>query len=342
MERILTQEEIDNLLSALEDGQFDSRFMSGAETFAALRNEDKNVISIDLTKGQDYSKWRIAKLDFVFKSFARYFGIALSNSLQRSVSVNKMEITSKYFENFLSDLQDAGVLGAFSMEPLKGNGLFVFDKALCFGMVEMLFGMSTESTFLILDREITAIEANTIQFLMAEGCEVLNRAFSPLGRINPKIIRVEINHKMLNVLSPETEVIQVRFSVQVGDLQGEMIMVIPYFSLEPYREKFREEGFQVSESEKENKWSQILENEIMNMQISVSANWGELFLTIQEILGLGVGDIITIDYDESAPIQLLAGQKPKFKAQAGLLNGKKAVRLLSKHPLGVNYAEQRQ
>jgi len=70
------------------------------------------------------------------------------------------------------------------------------------------------------------------------------------------------------------------------------------------------------------------------MEVSISANWGELFLTIQEILGLGNGDIITFDYDESAPIKVLAGRKQKFIAQPGLHNGKKAVRLLKQEIKG--------
>ncbi len=335
MERILTQEEIDKLLSACEVGEIDARLKSAAaEKSAIMSVGSKDVYPIDLTKGQDYSKWRIANLEIVFNSFARYFSIGLSNSLQHSVIVNKEDIVSKYFEHFLSDLNDAGVLGAFSLEPLKGHGVFVFDKVLCFGLVEMLFGMSPDSEFLILDRDVTAIEANSVRTLMIDSCNALNRAFSPLGQLNSRIVRVETNTKMLNVLSSETEVIQVGFSVKVGDLDGKVLMVIPYFSLEPYRKKFREEGFRIADNSNENNWTETLEKEVRNMEIPIFATWGELVLTIQEILGLEVGDIIALDYDESAPIKIRAGQKAKFRAQPGLLNGKKAMRIVNREPLG--------
>ncbi len=324
MERILTQDEIDELLHAFVDGEMDGRLKAVdlAESSIIL-NDTKNVSSIDLTQGQNYSKWRIANLDIVFNSFARYYGIGLSNSFQRSVSVQKVEIVSRFFEDFLLNLNNAGVLGVFSLDPLKGSGLFVFDKTLCFGFVEMLFGMSSESDFIILDREVTAIESNVIRSLMDEGCRVLNRAFASLDQLNTKITRVETNWKLLNILSPETEVIQIGFSVSVGDLKGDILMVIPYFSLEPFREKFREEGFLMSESTKENTWAKILEKELSNMDISVSAVWGDLMLTV-----------ITFDYDESAPIKILVGEKQKYSAQPGLLNGKKAVRLVKQEWIG--------
>lgn len=329
MERILTQGEIDELLSAFEDGQIDIRLKSDAQNDSpAIFHDLKNVSGIDLTKGQNYSKWRIANLDIVFNAFARYYSITLSNSLQRNVIIHKGEIISKFFEDFLSDLQNVGVFGVFSLDPLKGNGLFVFDKTLCFGFVEMLFGVSAESALVVPDRELTAIEANVIRSLMAEGCLVLNRAFDPLDKLNSGIARVETNSKMLNVLSPETEVIQVNFSVQMGDFKKNIIMVIPYFSLEPFRERFRGKGFQLTEIRKENSWIKRLENEALNMEVSISANWGDLFLTIQEILGLSNGDIITLDYDETAPIKVLVGGRQKFIGQPGLSNGKKAVRLL--------------
>jgi flagellar motor switch protein FliM len=335
VERILTQGEIDELLSAFEDGEIDVRLKSDAgDDSPVFCHDSKNVYGIDLTKGQNYSKWRIANLDIVFNAFARYYSISLSNSLQRSVIIHKGEIVSKFFEDFLSELNNVGVLGVFSLDPLKGNGLFVFDKTLCFGFVEMLFGVSAESDFVVPDRELTAIEANVIRVLMAEGCFVLNRAFDPLDKLNSGITRVETNWKMLNVLSPETEVIQVSFSVQVGEFKKDIMMVIPYFSLEPFRERFRGKGFQLSESIKESNWAKRLEKEVMNMEVSISANWGELFLTIQEILGLGNGDIITFDYDESAPIKVLVGREQKFIAQPGLRNGKKAVRLLKQEIKG--------
>jgi flagellar motor switch protein FliM len=111
-------------------------------------------------------------------------------------------------------------------------------------------------------------------------------------------------------------------------------MVIPYFSLEPFREKFREEGIVTSESSKESNWAKFLEKEITNMEVSISATWGKLSLTVQEILGLRKGDIIAFDYDDSAPIKILIGQKQKFSAQPGLLNGKKAVRLIRRELIG--------
>ncbi len=335
MERILTQDEIDELLSAFEDGEIDARLKSiSSDESPGYFHPSKNISSINLTRGHNYSKWRIANLDIVFNAFARYYGISLSNSLQRSVIIHKVEIVSKFFEDFLSDLHDVGVLGVFSLDPLKGNGLFIFDKTLCFGFLEMLFGVPAESDIVVPSRELTAIEINVIRALMSEGCSVLNRTFGPLDQLNSAITRVETSGGMLNLLSPEAEVIQVSFSVHVGELEKEIMMVIPYFSLEPFREKFRTEGFHLAENKKESGWAKRLEKELMNMEIVIYANWGEFFLTIQEILDLGEGDIITFDYDESAPIKVLAGWKQKFIAQPGLRNGKKAVRIVKRESLG--------
>jgi flagellar motor switch protein FliM len=319
VERILTQSEIDELLSAFEDGEINSPHYT---------HDSKNVFDIDLTKGQNYSKWPIANLDIVFNAFARYYSISLSNSLQRSVVIRKREVVSKFFEDFLSDLANVGVLGVFSLDPLKGSGLFAFDKSLCFCFVEMLFGVSAESAFVVPDRELTAIETNVIRSLMTEGCFVLNRAFDPLDKLNSRITRVETNCKLLNVLSHETEVIQVSFSVYLGEIKKDIMMVIPYFSLEPFRERFRGKGCPLSETIKESNWAKRLEKEAMNMEVSISANLGKLSLTVQEILGLNNGDIIIFDYDEEAPIKVMVDRKPKFTAQPGICNGKKAVRLI--------------
>ncbi|MFW6101272.1 MAG: ATP-binding cassette domain-containing protein, partial [Bacteroidota bacterium] len=113
----------------------------------------------------------------------------------------------------------------------------VYDKALCFGMVEVMFGMPGGAEFMTFDRDVSAIEANIIKGLMTEGCRVFNRAFEPLEQLATRITRAETNWKMLNILAPETEVIQISFSVQVGDLEGKIQLVIPYFSLEPFKDR---------------------------------------------------------------------------------------------------------
>lgn len=335
MERILTQDEIDELLSAVEDGQIDVKLKSfAADGSAASLYDLKNISSINLAKGQNYSKWRIASLDNVFNAFARYYGMSLSNIVQRSMFITKGEIASKYFEDSLSDLHDTGVIGIFSLNPLKGNGLLIFNKALAFALVEMMFGVSAESAFVFPDRELTAIEANVIRSLMSEGCDVLNRAFGSLGHLDSKITKVETSWKFFNALSAETEVIHVSYSVQIGELNGEIKMIIPYFSLEPFREMFRGDGIQISESTQESDWAKSLEREVMNMEISISAILGELYLTIHEILRLQDGDIITFDYEESAPIKVMACHKEKYIAQPGLHNGKRALRLVKQVSLG--------
>lgn len=335
MERILNQEEIDELLAAFDEGEIDTRLAEEPGEGPApegpkrrsLSSGDKHVASIDLTRGQNYSKWRIANLDIVFNSFSRYYAIALTNSLQQGVSIQKGNIESRFFEDFLAGLENPGVLGGFSMDPLKGSGLFVFDKTLCFGLIEVLFGMSASSEFVIPDREVTAIEANIIRSLLSEACQVFNRAFAPFERLNTSITRVETNPKLLTILAPDTEVIQVSFTAQLDSLEGEIMMVIPYFSLEPFKDKLRDEDIRWDEGTKENKWARQLEGELAQMEISVSAVWGELSLTIQELLGLEAGDIVSFDYDEDVPIKVLAGNQPKFRAEPGVRKGKKVVRV---------------
>ena len=328
MERILSQEEIDELLKAFDDGSMEARLQTEEEEKSiAPVSGNRKVFPIDLTRGQNYSKWRIANLDIVFNGFARYYSIGISNSIQQSVAIHKQEISSQFFEKFLTELSEVGLLGVISLEPLKGEGILVFDKNLCFGLVEMMLGVSAGCELVIPKREVSSIEANIIRSIMSEGCQVLNRSFASLHELNSKITRVETNWKMLNILTPDTEMIQAVFSLQAGELQGELQLMIPYFSLEPLKDKLRDEWVQLTEREQKDTWSTYLEKALKSMEIPISAAWGELTLTIQEILSLGEGDIIAIDYDETNPISVLANQQPKFMAQPGLRNGKKAVRL---------------
>lgn len=329
MERILNQEEIDELLAAFDGGEIDDQLREepGEKKTAPSSMAGRQVSAIDLTRGQNYSKWRIANLDVVFNAFARYYAISLSSSLQQGVTVKKGEIVSRFFDDFIGNLPDAGLLGSFTLEPLKGSGVFVFDKELCFGLVQLMLGGGAATDMIVLERDVTAIEANIIKSLMKEGCSVLNRAFSSLDVLESAMGRVETNPRLLSVLAPDTEVIQVSFTVEVGDLAGEVLMIIPYFSLEPFKDKLRADKVELSQNTGDGNWQNVLRQELMAMDVPVTAVWGELYLSIQEILSLEAGDIIGLDYEEDAPVRVLAGDRTKFRAQPGIQNGKKAVRL---------------
>ncbi len=329
MERILTKEEIAELLSAVREGEIETA--SEPDQPVAQRT----VTCLDLVRGHGPGHWRVANFDIILDALARNCSISLTNRMQHSVSVKRVDIESVEFDPFLQTLKGHGAIGIIRLDPLKGGGLFIFDASLSFSLLEIMLGGSSGSKSVVMGRPMTAIEMNVIKSVMADVCIDLQKAFRPLQKLETSMMKIEVNPRMVNIFAPETEVLVAKFNVSVDSLSGTMSLVIPYFSLEPLREKLKDGILSIS-STRDKSWFAFLETELANMETSVAAQFGEVTLKIRDILNFQVGDIIDLNSDPKKPLRIMVEQKPKFLALAGVRNGKKAIRIAGRLEQGVN------
>jgi flagellar motor switch protein FliM len=157
----------------------------------------------------------------------------------------------------------------------------------------------------------------------------LKKAFAPLETLDSSLVKVETSPRMVTIVSPDAAMLVTRFKVTVENLQGQMTLAIPHATLDPLREKFKESAMGTS-SRRDGLWSGRLRDELEQTEVTVSATLGNVRLQVRDILNFQVGDIIDLESDPATPLQILVEGRCKFQALAGLRNGKKAARIISK------------
>ncbi len=324
MEPILSQQEIEELISALSSGEIDTELEDEVGSFP----EDQGMTPIDLTQIRHSFKWRIVNFDIILESFSRNFSVTLSSKLQSSVSVKRESVESCEFREFMQKIKDTGGLGVFEAYPLKGSGLIIFEKQLCFYLLELLLGSSEENELMVLDRQLSMIEINILKNFMTRVCRDFQEAFAPVETIQCDLVNVVIDPRVVNVMSDDTEVMVSHFSVRLGELKGNFTFLIPYFALEPYKDKLKDVFMSPSKKSKSETWSNALHGNILKMETELAVEFGRVSIPLREILNLQEGDILFVDSEENSPLQVLVDHKPKFNGLVGLKKGKKAVRIL--------------
>ena len=341
MEPILTKQEIEDLLSAIRSGAID---VNSVDEDPRAGRIPKPAVEVDLFQiyvHEDVSgEMRIPNLDIILDVFARNFGTSLTNTLQRTFLVERREITTTSFENSLLDLKNQGAIAIYSTDPLKYGCLFHFDNLLAFTLLEIMLGASGGNNLLALDRNLTTIEINVLKSTM-EGLGVdLAKAMKQVVDMKPQLIKAENNFRLVNIVEGDTEVLVTSFRLQSGtDQAGELRLIIPYLTLEPLREKFKEI---VSVTQASYTWGRIFTKEIMEMAATVTARSGTISMSIREIMQLKVGDVVDLGYDPNRPLDILVEDRPKFFAIPGERNGKKAFHVTGPYSnrLGENYGHQ--
>lgn len=333
MEKILSKEEISDLLSAVRHGDIDVESVGQEDAVEAGGSRAAAAESCNLFKSSSSDSWKLKNYDLILDSFARNYGLSLSTRFQRAVNMKLEAMESMTFDALLQRLSGRGAIGVLQLEPLIGGGLVIFDEQLSFSLVEMVLGGSSDSQTPVPSRSMSAIELNVIREVIASACPELNKGFSQIEEIRSSLVEVVSNLRLLNFVEPEVGVVAARFKVTIDTLEGDITLAIPHTALEPLQKKQQVKAVPVSPTQN-TKWRSVVCDELEHMEIELEAQLATLSLRVRDILNFQVGDIIDLGCKPDAPLKIMVEKRPKFLGMAGVQGGKKAIRVMGRIPHG--------
>ncbi len=342
MEKILSKEEIAELLSAVRHGEVavDPAAEPAVETgkrqkASAVSAPDKAAAAerLNLFRAQGPEGWKLHNFDLVLDSFAHNFSISLSNRFQRSVSVKLDAMESMSFDVLLQKFSGRGAIGILQLEPLSGGALMVMDEQLSYSLVEIVLGGSSDTQVVVPSRAMSAIELNVISDVLRSSCPELEKGFLQLQKIKGDLVKVVSNLRLLNFVSFDSGVVAARFRVSIDSLEGDITLVLPHTALEPLQRKEHEKSVPLS-TVQNSKWQAVVCGELGHMEVELGATLSNVSLLVRDILNFQVGDVIDLGCNPDTPLKISVEGRSKFYGMAGVQGGKKAIRILGKIPNG--------
>jgi len=316
MEKILTKEEIDALVAAVFEGTLipEKELAKGgvqAEQFDLLDIEAHRVIP---------------NLDIVYDGFIRYNRVTMSNRLGRMVEIKKEEARPFKFGEFLSVLPSPVCLAIYKMDPLKGAALIAFDSTLVFTIVDSILGGSGVSSGQGMNRLFTSIELRLVEKIVKDALADLEKAWAPLCPVSMNLLRLEMNPRLVNIVPPEYQVVTMSMKIQIEETVGNMILAIPFMTIEPIRDKLKR-GVQMDMMAVDPLWSYRLSEELLEAPLDVSVEMGGATISLAELMQLGPGDTVMLESSGKDELVVKVGGAKKFLGIAGVSGGNKAVQI---------------
>src|SRR5438132_1712984 len=150
-ERVLSQEEIDNLLGfTVGDVNLDDH--SGIRAII-----DSAMVSYE----------RLPMLEIVFDRLVRLMTTSLRNFTSDNVEVSLDRITSVRFGDYMNSIPLPAVLSVFKAEEWENFGLATVDSSLIYSIIDVLLGGRRGQTSLRIEgRPYTTIETNLVKRLV--------------------------------------------------------------------------------------------------------------------------------------------------------------------------------
>lgn len=311
----LGQDEIDNLLRGLNNGEIETE---------QVEEVPEDAISVFNLANQDrIIRGRMPVLEIINDRFAKLSTNSLTNSMRKRVEFNPNTIDVVKFGDFMKSLAVPSSIHVFKMEPLRGNALMVIDAKLVFALVENFFGGSGSKPK-IEGREFTPIEQAIIAKVVHVILKNIEEAWFPVHELQLELVRSEINPQFASIIPPSEAVIVVSFEVELDSALGSFAICLPYPTIEPIRAKLHA-NFQTERLEVDHSWVALLKERIMETPLNLKVALGKAQITSNQLLKLQAGDIIMLDTEVDSPLPIQIEGVAKFWGTPGILRANKAM-----------------
>lgn len=310
-ERILNQDEIDNLLGFDADGE------DGLE-----RSGIRAIINSALVSYE-----RLPMLEIVFDRLVRYMTTSLRNFTSDNVEVSLESIYSIRFGDYLNSIPLPAILTVFKAEQLENYGLLTVDSNLIYSIVDVLLGGRRGAAAMRIEgRPYTTIERVLVQRMVELVLADAKLAFEPLTPVTFTLDRLETNPRFAAIARPANAAILVKLRVDMEDRGGRIELLLPYATLEPIRKMLLQQ-FMGEKFGRDNIWEGHLATELWTTQMDIRAVLDEQQLPLQTVLNFKVGDTLVLNATPDKPVALRAGSVHLTTARMGRRNHHIAVRV---------------
>ncbi len=323
MAEVLSQSEIDALLSALSSGDVE------AEEIKIKEEEEKHKIKrYDFKSPQKFSKDHMRTLEKIHDNFARIISNYLTGQLRQSVRVSIQTVEQVTYEEFIRSIPNPTIISSFRMPPLQGNIVLEINPQFAFQILEILLGGTGKGKDV--SKEFTDIEKNIISKACEGMIDNFKLAWAKLIEVEPHFEGIETNPTVNQSLAPNEPVALLNFFVEIGETNTYINVCIPYLAIEKIVDKLVvQHWFHTSNSTGDTvKEEENIKNNLNPVEIDVQLQLGQSEITIDEFLKLGIGDVLKLDSLINNPINVCIGSQPCYVGRPGTIGKRLAVEIL--------------
>lgn len=326
MAQVLSQDEVDALLSAVNDGGSDTISLGSSESSGSIDDGDENIQTYDLTNQDRVIRGRMPILEIIYERFIRSFRVSLSNSLRKISTISIISTDLLKFGEFVNTLPIPSCMCIMRYNELRGPALFVFESKLSYAIIDSYFGGTDRPFTKIEGKEFTPIELHFMRKIMDMAINDLEEAWAPVHRIDAQYLRTEINPQFVGVVPPSDVIIATTLEVEFESASGTIMIVVPYSTIEPIKQKLSS-SFQTDNEMADSIWTQAFNEHIRNTPAEMVVRLGEAEMTLGDLLTLEPGDIIPLNQDASGEVIVAIEGVDKMKCIMGTHKGNRAVQI---------------
>lgn len=322
MADILSQDEVDLLLSAVAEGEVEA-------APAAAVPAEMQLTAYDFRRPERVSKEQLKGLQSLFDAFAREVSILFPPFLRTVVRLDLTSLDQLTYDEFILSVSRPTSLTIISMAPLEGTAVIEMSPSMVFPIVDRVLG--GKGATLPEPRELTEIEDRIVQRIIMMMLDCLKRSWEQLIEFDLSIVQTESDPLIVQIVAGSEMVILVGYEMHVGEAVGTMNMCIPLMAINPILDQISQQAhFTRRLSPELSSITRGVIEQILNRAVvPVDAVLGQVRLKLSDIARLQVGDVVQLQTSPKEPILVQAGGCTVFRARPGRRGEQSAVQIVS-------------
>ena len=313
-DKILSQEEVDALLNAMNDDEIDLKEEGAAGTV---------VKSLDLINTSTEKSIKFKVLQQILNRFVELSGDTMSVLLQKNIIVEHATTEIVKFEEFTAEYKKHSNFTIFTMDPLLGKAMMVLKGKLASSLIDCMMGGRGEPVNK--EKEFTQLESRLINKFCENVLQDFENSWKNVFPISTAVVKIETNPEYIHILSQSEAVVKIAFTIKSAEFEGDINFCMSYLMLELVKDKLSEKYLR--EKETDPKQGIRLKNLIYDTKVDVVAELGTLKKTVHDLLNLQVDDIIRMKTGPQDFVTVKVEGIPKYIGEAGVVKGNKAVEI---------------
>jgi flagellar motor switch protein FliM len=313
MTDLLSQDEVDALLSGVEEGAIDL-----SSTISKLA-DGTAAYDLSCSSGQ-LSGWH-KQLGLLDIKLCKRLGKNMLGLLHKTTQVNFEGMRVMRFEAYLDGLETPTGLNTFQLAPADGSLLVAMDAHLVYSLVESFFGGAGRQAE-VQAKSFTRTEQRVVQLGLKSILESIKDAWKQLENQQLELCESEHNPQASSAFAVSEVVMVRRYRVSFEGGAGELHLAMSSSLVETL---FQAGGQPRPLAIGNNKTS--LRQRAEDFKASVAGEVSGAQLSLKQLLNLSRGDIIPVDSPEIVDVKV-NGIK-KFRARVGEIDGRVGLSIMN-------------
>lgn len=333
-EEILSQNQVEDLIRAMENENSPKR---EATPPATRRRSDSPVtppndprvrtMNYDFKRPERVGKELMGALRSIHEGMGRTFNARLSSLLRTITEVKLVSADQLTYSEFVYSLDTPTCFCALNVEPLEGSWILDVAPELSFTVIDGMLGGDPQPGEHP-KRALTEIEQRLITRVISLFLDCMKSAWKNIFDMKTTLRTIESNPQLLQVVPANEVIVLICYEITLNKNRGMINLCIPYNTIESYVVQLTSKGWGgYSAVPPTDETKQVLETRLDNALVELSVTLARSKIKTRDLINLEVGDVITTEHEVDKPIEVAIQRVPKFKATAGAVRGKKAIRI---------------